>query len=686
MIDLDLLRQGRGRIGVVAHSQAKLTELLNAFEGLGLQNVEQFSSFDAVLQVAHKNPVDWLFCTYIDEADVSLLTALDQFADLRGCAPYVSAVLTHRELIHLPEAFEKGLFSWHPDKGVAEYTRQSIWRLQRKMEEAPHLPVLIPYFYFRNYLKQKSMWTDLAHLCESMTTRYPYEDLLKLHHVEALIRLGDRTQGERLLAEVEFFDPSLSGQIAEMRKQILNNKPERHETLAKRYHALTAVLITPDQAEQVGIRSILNDFGFEDIRQYEGCKDAWADFREWTGQLDLLILDWDLNDGSSALLLQKIRLVCSYDTPIVVLARAFEKADHQLVRDLKVASTIIKTQPPRVMAMSLAWTLVQGKEPSESAGYERKVLERLNKVDLVRAKRYLDNYLKIASRSHARENFLLAAVAYQQHNFTQAKYLLMEAMTEARGRNLDIPVLLARCLMKLGDHQGALGPLKQVAQGSPKNISYFCLLADAYLRAGNYDQVEIFLSQAEALDAQHPILVKMETVAAMVNGKVERFESFAADQAVVAKAVPYVLSLAWYALDLGHVEQGHKVLKNSRHILGQRYPEWSAWVDFHLAMAYRHTGEYNLALRSLQDLTAAPVAEIAAWAKKVDQQWREEEYFADDWPVRFLVADCLEEAAMPLQCPQTGGVPAAEEGHKIELLLRGVYERQSLSVRGRRAS
>ena len=117
-----------------------------------------------------------------------------------------SALIPPNESHHIPELFTKGLFSWHPDKGVSEYTRQSIWRLKRKTGHVNGLAAMIPYIFYRNYLKQKSSWDDLVELCEQMIRCYRYEDVIKLHLVEAYIRAGHSKKGKRLLREIEYLN------------------------------------------------------------------------------------------------------------------------------------------------------------------------------------------------------------------------------------------------------------------------------------------------------------------------------------------------------------------------------------------------------------------------------------------------------------------------------------------------
>ena len=82
-------------------------------------------------------------------------------------------------------------------------------------------------------------------------------------------------------------------------------------------------------------------------------------------------------------------------------------AEAQLVKQYGVAACVPNVSNKLLLEMSISWTMVQSREPTEAQGLERKIIERLGKHDIPRAKRYFEKYLRVASRDPGKEKYYL---------------------------------------------------------------------------------------------------------------------------------------------------------------------------------------------------------------------------------------------------------------------------------------
>lgn len=487
LFNLKTLEHGYLRVGVVAYDQEKQDQIIDSFKGLMFQKVMKVASFQEALELIKSSELDWVFASYCDKNDMSIIHFLQESYGTSRFHPFiVSALLTTKELHHLPDAFAEGLFSWHPDKGIPEYTRQSIWKLRRHASTVAGLEIMVPYLFYRNYLKQKSMWQELISICEKMTHYYQYEDVIRLHLVEAYYCAGQDQNAKDLLNKIEHYEPALSSQVEEVRKKILDKTDISEEkSLATQYNMDHALVVGSMNQHYRDTNQILTKFGLS-VTEVDNINDAWSYVKKH--KVNILILDWDLDDSKASIFLQRCRISLEEDFPIIVYAETMTIEDSQIVSQFNVSLVISENSPKTLKAIALSWVITQFQEPTEAIGIERKIYERLAKLDIPRANRYFDKYIKVSSRNPAREKYLKAQIELAQGNYLDSKYLLLEAHSESIDKSERIETLMARCLIELGDFQAALAITKKILKQCPTNIYIACLHSLALMRSGEPGQ------------------------------------------------------------------------------------------------------------------------------------------------------------------------------------------------------
>ncbi|NRA67874.1 MAG: response regulator [Pseudobacteriovorax sp.] len=594
MLNLRLIENGYLRIGVVGSSEEKQTEITQAFEGLGFQTVIPYESFAAIKEDVFLGKIQWVFSTLKDETEASLLDLMSEtYAHHRHLNIVFSALLGPNEQRHIPSAFAAGLFTWHPDKGVSEYTRQSLWRLKRKIGQVHGVGPLIPYLFLRAYLKNKAQWADMVTLCRRMVRHFPYEDLIKVHLIEALHCCGHSHEAGELLKDMEYFEPGLAGQIADLRTRLAISSHEESHRLAPRFGLKHVVIVHADHEMTMLLERICRTYGFEHIEICEHIEAAWQRVRK--DSVDLMILDWECEGVSASNLLQRIRLSGYWEFPILVQAHKVNVSESKLLSLYGVAHCLPKSKDELLHEMSIAWTIVQSKEPTEAQGIERKIKERLSRRDTPRARRFLERYISVASRNTAKEKLLQAHIELVDGNFLDAKYLLMEARNEPKSNVVAVDSMMAQCLFGLDDFPGALSILKRIKKYAVNQIEMNCLMARCLLRLGDVNAAQKVMIEAAGIDENHPWVLRTNAKIRLLTEDLSVIESIK-DKIDLTSFVGDCINLAIvYCLSNQSVTRGVNLLKICQEISKAHGLRCLDWAEINLAIAYLRSSNFDLA-------------------------------------------------------------------------------------------
>lgn len=597
MINLKLLENGYLRVAVVGSSSEKAAEFASAFDGLGFRSVTLFEDFESCESALSKGLVDWVFASYKDKVGSCILDSMERvYSNPRHAEVIFSMMVLNHEKNYLSSAFAAGLFTWHPDKGVAEYTRQSLWRLKRKARQVRGRAALIPYLFLRSYLKETTQWSALVLLGESILKHYPHEDLVKVQLAETLLCVGRKEEATRLLDTARSHDPALAQAFHRLQKSLpATSYPD---SLAASYNLKTLVYlgsVTPDLPDRL---ELFKKFGFEEVHHVTHGEKVWEIIRKENP--DLLIMNWSNEGLSSANLLQRIRLCGYWDIPIIVEAKEIERDATRLAKYYGVAHTIKENSDLRFLSITLAWTIAQSQRPTESQSLERKIKERLGTRDLSQAKQYFEKYLAVSNRDSAKEKLLQAQIQLAQGQYLDVRYLLMEARQEAAVDPVLIDILLAQSYFGLGDFSSALQILTRIKKLGPNVIEINCLIVRCHLRLGDIKKAKQVIKEAKACDADHPWVLRMGAKIALLSEDTQVLSKIKS-----AISIPMLLSDCMnlgltYCLDNSQVGRGLKLLKICRDLASIYDEVLIDWLEYNIAVVYYRSDNLKLAARHLE--------------------------------------------------------------------------------------
>ncbi len=617
MLDLRLIENGYLHVGVVGYSENKQKEIMEAFKGLNFQSVVGYKSFSALKEDVLKGRIQWVFSTPKDAYDINLEQFMEEVYEKLELMPLVFSVLiNYNDLRQLPALFACGLFTWHPDKGVPEYTRQSLWRLKRKISQVHGIGPLISYLFFRTYLKEKNLWQEMTVLCENMIKYFPYEDLIKAHLLEAYICSGQKAKSEALLHNLENFEQVSSVRLTELRKHLLSAAKPTISHLSERYNFTTALVVHANKTQRYMLQDILQQFGFKNILLCQDGQQAWEHITK--EKIDFTIIDWNCENLSAANLLQRIRLCGYWEFPIIVQANNLKPSEIQLIKLYGVACCVPNVSNQFFHKMVISWNLVQGKEPSEAQGIERKVLERLGVRDVPRAIRYFEKYLRVASRDPGKEKLLLAQIEMAKGNYLDARYLLLEARNETKVNIVKVDTMIAQCLFALGDYAGVISLLKRIKKHAVNMIEVDTLLARSHLRIGDLTSAMRIVNEEAQIDGEHPWVLRVMAKAFALNENLDRVDQ-------ISHKINMAISIR-DCLNLGRVycnndalfQKGVNLYRTCLDLCEKYDKPLKDTVELNLAIAYIFDRKLDLAIAHFEQ-----VAEVSEQLKMVYEKVQE---------------------------------------------------------------
>ncbi len=609
MQDLSALHSGLLTVGVVALSEVKRRQMVDGMNLRQIREVKWYKSFADLFVAIQSGEVDWVFATYRDETQNTLSALMEQVTIEASYRTRVcfSVMLKEQDYHALPELFDKGLMSWHENSDAPDEIAQSIYKLQKQIDQYRN-PVLFAFYFYRNFLKTKGAWEQIIESAELLLQKFPDEMSLRLNQIEAYAKLGKQDIAKSMLDQFDFFDPDLAAQVVQLRAQILQEADGAHKLLAVQYQMRTALVVDPFPESSSQIQNMLREFGFRNLQVFSNGDQA-AQFIS-RQSFDIAVIEWQCPGLGGPFLIQRIRQAGFVDVPIIVTTSVLDRADTQLVKDMGVAQVLKRPLKHQQLTMATAWTITQTRVPTEATSYERKVQEYLNKGDLEKAKGMFRTYLTFDTRDPLKEKYLKAAILYQEQRYEEAKTLLIETTHGSRGDNVHVAAMLARCLIQLGEFQTALALLKKVTALSPKNIERLCTLSQLALQTKDYRTAEANLAAAEALDPDAPEVLETQAKVATATGNTLRAMELMKNLPNVEDVIVYMNNMAVTFVKTGDLQEGLKLYRNCLRVIPDNHVERQAIVAYNLGLALVRSEDMNestVYVKQAMDLGPSPV-------------------------------------------------------------------------------
>lgn len=497
--ELEALRSGTKTIGIVADTEERRQQMVEAIHLLKLPGVRSYRNFFELSVDIDKQAVQWVYATFYDQEGEPLGAYLPQMTSHPTDLVAVVVAIKGEEKGSLPSLFNSGLLQWLDVESAPDAMAQNLFKFLKQLDANAELP-LQAFYSLRNFLKSEKRWLEISTTAERLIQLYPHEDMLRLNHIEALANQGEQGRARSLLLDLDLYDSKLAPYIAQLRESLLQQNDSYHKLLAVQYHMHRALIVDPLPESLSLIESKCRELGFRDVHVFKDGAEAGEFLKKET--IDFAVIEWQSPSLSGPFLIQRIREKKPADIPIIVISDKLDRSDIQLVKDMGVAQVLKRPLNAQQLAIAAAWAISQAKAPTEAFSIERKIMSSLAEGKLSQAEQLLQKFRGIASRDPLKDLYLKACLAYHRGQFQEAKTLLLEATHRSHGDNVNLAAMLAKCLIRLGDSKAALLLLKRVTSFSPKNLERLCSLASVALENNDLQLAEESLYAAETLDAK----------------------------------------------------------------------------------------------------------------------------------------------------------------------------------------
>ncbi len=516
--ELAALRSGKKAIGVVAPTEIKRRQIVDALHLLKFPDIRSYANYFDLAVDVDKQVVQWIYCTYYDQEGEGLAAYLPQMLAGTKQPLYTVVMVKDSEQTFLPLLFNHGLLHWIEAAEAPDVMAQSFYTFIKQFDSGSAAS-LQAFTSFRNYLKGEKRWSEIVETAENLLKFYPLDDVLRLQHIEALAKMGELGRARSLLLDFDLYDSNLMPFVTKLREALLQEGEGSHKLIALQFNMQSALIVDPLAESLQLIEGKCRELGFREIYSFKDGEAAAAQIKKQP--IDFAIIEWQSPGVAGPFLIQRIREEGYIDIPIIVITDNLERADIQLVKDMGVAQVLKRPLNIQQLTIAAAWAIGQTKNPTEALSLERKIMSLLAQGDNLGAQELFRKLQTISSRDPVKDLYIKACFAYQKGHFLEAKRLLVEATRTSNGDNVNIASQLAKCLIRLGDTKAALSLLKRVTSFSPKNIERLCTLACTALEENDLQLAEESLIQAEEMDGSSNQVQETKVKVALVGGQTQ---------------------------------------------------------------------------------------------------------------------------------------------------------------------
>lgn len=584
------------RIGIV-DGRANVLEAFKAVATrAGFQSIEVFAGHEQLLHALGGDPflVDWVLTPLHEHAKINSLVLLEKLASLSALHHVrVSLFLSHKQTQCLPKAFELGLLSWHDADFQTKSLSREIKTLLDRIETLTEGEAYIAAEYFREYLNEFKVWDELINLEQGMWNRYYDDQNLALNLAEALFKSGSKNQGRIVINQAQFFNHHIADRAAQLQALYLGSSGEGDGSFAAKHSISTAVIIDHDDQHLQLVKEVLWKIGVNEVSTFKDGEQAWQHLSQ-NPEPHLIIQEWQLPALTGPYFIQRVRAHGFRNVPIIILNSQLIRADIQLLKEMGASHILKKPITAKQLAMAIAWTIQQHREPTEIKALERRIVQALQNREVATARSLRDRFLKMEDVPRSRAHYVSGMFAYQNQRYEEALTHLINAVRESDGDNVDVIAMLARCLMKLRDYKAALALMEKASNLSPKNLERLCELAEIKMETGLVSEAGATIESAKAQDEQNPGVMTAEAKFNVIEGNVDKARGIMEQINGVEDVVAFMNNMAVGRTRTGAKQEGIQLYKKTLQSIPKKNTELSAIVNYNLGLALIKSGEDKL--------------------------------------------------------------------------------------------
>ena len=574
-----------------------------AIKSAGFKNVQAVSSLQDAYAQMQTETVHWLIIPLGADQPINAMHLLGlcvEVPELRHVR--ISLILDEPDKYVLSKAFDLGAMSWHPKTANKSDFQTEIARFLQKMETYGHNPVLVAADYLRDHLTSSKDHPARLLLESSVNTLFPGNPKLMVHLAKAQNASGLAAQARITIAQAKIIGPEIAMEADAALTTFAAVEGESKAGTTTNVLGITScIVIDQDDAVRTTIQSLLEEMGVVYINSFADGESAWKHLDNNPEPM-MVIMEWRIPKLSGPQLIQRIRYKGFHGTTIVVHSSLVKPPDLNLLKEISVANLIQKPFDRTPFLQSMVGTIQQERAPTEYQAIERKFRTLLAAGKTRDAKDIIGRFINDPSVPQGRKALVGAELAFSMGDYHVARSQAFEAL-KADGENILTLNIMAKIILRLGDHGNALKCLEKAQSLSPQNIERLCLIAETQTEIADEAATAKTLAEAITLDKDSAQAKEAAARIAVMSGASDLALKLMSTLESIGDVVSYLNNKAIACARMGKYDLGFELYEKTIKSLPADHELLGA-VYYNLALAKIRSGDNVEALKVL-DLSIA---------------------------------------------------------------------------------
>lgn len=580
-------KEKQGIVVMVDPSGAARTLLAEVIRGLGFSEVNSVPGIKEAIELLEVEPVRWIVVPMMADQNENGLKLLDIYCNhdvLKNLN--ISFLLEESEFDYLPDAFERGLLSYHLKPFTKDSLKNEFSELFTKLETWEWNTTLLAGSYLRTYLFEHGRFEELLVFEKKLLDLFPGRLELMFNTVPALAKLERTEEALATLKQIQIIDPFQEEKINTYLADYLDGQNFGDaESQEYNFLGLRKILVV-DSDDSVGsvVQEIFKSMGVEETIVCQNGEDGIKALED-NKDIDLIIQEWRIPKLTGPLFLQKAQEVSEQSIPVILVSSLIEEQDLPFVREMGVASHIPKPIHRDEFVKSVIWTIQQDRLPTEQSAMERKMRQFLGEKKIAEAQEIKTRYLEDSTIKIGAKQIIEAEFAYFQKEFEKARDFGIEAIKHS-GDSIFILNLLGKTMMNLREFETALKCFEKAQALAPMNIERLCQIAEAHSEMGDHDKAAESIENAADLDPDSEKIKETAAKIAVSGGETSKAKEIMGQLKAMENVISYMNNQAVALARCEMVKEGIEQYMRTIQSIPDSRKDIKAIVNYNLALAH----------------------------------------------------------------------------------------------------
>ncbi len=611
-------------IMVVEPVQSIRRLISSSIKDLGFSNIVSYESLKEAKKSIYRLGPKWIFTSLFERDSFNALSLLESCLKedlLSECLVSVLVDASGQDI--LPEAFQLGLLSWHPQVTTAATLKDELNRILNLLQVCQwHLPAVASHYLF-NLLASKKEFKDLESALTNILTLSPDNLPVALKLAETYFTQNKVDQAILMLRHVKEKSPAHKDGAEKLTSKYLGTSltaVEASQSFAEKHAMRSAAIIDSDQATIKSLTVIFQDLGFTVIEGF-GDGPSFFNWLDENNDVDIIVSEWKIPKTSGPAIIQRVRVDKGLAVPLIIHSSVVQDKDRILLKELGVTDVITKPMYQKLLGQELKAIIAADIDQSKSEIIVTAIRSALRKKDYAAAQVSLDS-LKTSDAPSPLKNQMEAEVLLAVGEPALAKNLAVTALNVG-GESLDLLDLLGRILLKLREFELAKKFLDKAAKISPDNIERLCLQAETAYELGDLAQVDSSFTKAAKVDEGSKVLLESKATIATDQGHSDLAKSFISRLKSGDGVVARLNNRAVGLVQEGKRGEALELYKKGLVTIGENDPDLDGVLRYNMALSYIRSNrlkEAQATLAEIKDPKKSRVgSKVTSLKQRVDQ-------------------------------------------------------------------